>query len=406
MGKLAITGGKPVRAKPQERVKWPQHDQAECEALARVANSGRWQQGPEVAEFEEMFAAYQHAKHAICANNGTVTMEIALRAFGVGAGDEVIIPPLTFCATGLCALMVGAIPVFADVERHNSNLCPKAFEASITDRTRAVIPIHYGGTPADMDGIMEVARKHDIRVIEDAAHAHGAEWKGTRVGAIGDIGSFSFQSEKMMVSGDGGIMTTNDDDFAALCKSLRTFGYGYPEPLMTSNWRLSEFQAAVLKVQFTRIDDQIEYRMKNAQIFLDRIEEFDGGITYQMDERVTRLNGYNIPLQYNAPKFKGLPRTKFLEALQAEGYTMHTGYTVPLYKGRLYQEKAFGASWAGDKHGRKIDYTKVCCPVAEKLADEEMLTIGHECNLMGSAEDMNGLVDAIVKIQQNVDEIV
>ncbi len=404
MGKLAITGGSPVRATPQEKTKWPYHDEAECEALARVANSGRWQQAVEVAEFEEMFAAYQHAKHAICANNGTVTMEIALRAFGVGAGDEVVIPPLTFCATGLCVLMVGAIPVFADVERHNGNLCPKAFEDAVTDRTRAVIPIHYGGTPADMDGIMEVARKHDIKVIEDAAHAHGCEWKGTRVGAIGDIGSFSFQSEKMMVSGDGGIMTTNDDDFAALCKSLRAFGYGYTEPLMTSNWRMSEFQAAVLKVQFTRIDDQIAHRIKNAQIFLDRLDEIDG-LTYEMDERVTRLNGYNIPLLYDASKFKGLPRAKFFEALQAEGYNMHTVYTTPLYKGRLYQEKAFGSSWVGDKHGREIDYTKVCCPVAEKLAYEEGLSIGHWLNLMGSAEDMNGLVDAIVKIQQNVEEI-
>ncbi len=405
MGKLAITGGTPVRATPQERIEWPQHDQAECEALARVADSGRWQQGPEVSEFEEMFAAYQHAKHAICANNGTVTMEIALRAFGVGAGDEVIIPPLTFCATGLCALMVGAIPVFADVERNSSNLCPKAFEAAVTDRTRAVIPVHIGGTPADMDGIMEVARKHDIKVIEDAAHAHGSEWKGVRVGAIGDIGSFSFQSEKMMVSGDGGIMTTNDDDYAALCDSLRRFGYGYPEPLMTSNWRMSEFQAAVLKVQFTRIDDQIARRMKNAQIFFDRLGEIDG-LTYEMDERVTRLNGYNIPLIYEAEKFKGLHRDKFIEVLQAEGYAMSGLYTTPLYKGRLYQEKLFGPSWVGDKHGREIDYTKVHCPVAEKLAYEERLTISHGRNLMGSAEDVNGLVDAIIKIQQNVEEIV
>ncbi len=405
MGKLAITGGTPVRATPQEQLVWPQHDQAECDALARVADSGQWQQGPEVAEFEEMFAAYQHAQHAICASNGTVTMEIALRAFGVGAGDEVIIPPLTFCATGLCVLMVGAVPVFADVERHNSNLCPKAFEAAITDRTRAVIPVHIGGTPADMDGIMEVARKHDIKVIEDAAHAHGCEWKGTRVGAIGDIGSFSFQSEKMMVSGDGGIMTTNDDDYAALCKSLRTFGYKSPKPLMTSNWRMGEFQAAVLKVQFSRLDDQIAHKMDNLDRFLDRLKEIDG-ITYEMDERVTRLNGYTVSLIYEAEKFKGLHRDKFLEALKAEGYTMTASYTNPLYKGRLYQEKAFGASWVVEKLGQKVDYSNVCCPVAEKLAAEERITVGHHYNLMGDKKDIDGLVDAIIKVQQNVEEIV
>ena len=407
MGKLAITGGKPVRPTPQEPLipgKWPQHDEREVEALARVANSGRWQQGPEVAEFEKMFAEYMQAKHGICANNGTVTMEIALRAFGVGVGDEVIIPPLTFIATGLCVLMVGAIPVFADVERHNSNLSPEAFEAAITDRTRAVIPVHVGGVPADMDGIMEVARKHDIKVIEDAAHAHGIEWKGRRVGAIGDIGSFSFQSEKMMVSGDGGIMLTNDDDLAALCRSLRTFGYGYPKPLMTSNWRMTEFQAAVLKVQFSRLDDQIAKRMKNLSIFLERLKEIEG-IIYEVDERVTRQNGYFVPFRYDSSKFKGLPRDKFLEALKAEGFTMYPGYTTPLYKQPLFQQRAFGPSWVGDKFGRKIDYTKVHCPVAEKLASEERITLSNEFNLMGTEEDMHGLADAIIKIQQNVDEI-
>lgn len=403
MGKLALTGGKPVRNIPVESVEWPYHDEAEEEALVRVARSGRWQQGPEVAEFEELFAGYQQAKHGICANNGTVTMEIALRAFGVGAGDEVVIPPLTFCATGLCVLMVGAVPVFADVEEHNGNLSPTAFEAAITERTRAVIPVHVGGIPADMDGIMEVATKHGIKVLEDAAHAHGSEWKGRRVGAIGDMGSFSFQTDKCMVSGDGGILLTNDDRLAELCRSLRTFGYGYPEPLMCSNWRLSEFQAAVLKVQFTRLDSQIAHRIENLSHFLSRIKDIEG-IEYKVDPRVTRQSGYGAGFRYDASKFKGLPRSKFLEALKAEGVgMMGTGYSL-LYRALLYQEKAFGPSWVVERLGRTVDYRNVHCPVAERLANEERLSIWRGC-LMGTKEDMDALADAIIKIQENVDEL-
>jgi dTDP-4-amino-4,6-dideoxygalactose transaminase len=403
MGKLALTGGKPVLEAPLQPAKWPVHDGAEREALCRVADSGCWQQGQEVAEFEKIFAHYQNAQHGICANNGTVTMEIALRAFGVGVGDEVVIPPLTFCATGLCVLMVGAVPVFADVEEHNGNLSPDAFEAAVTERTKAVIPVHVGGISTDMDGITAVARKHGIKVLEDAAHAHGCEWNGRRLGAIGDVGSFSFQSGKVMTSGDGGILVTNDDKLAALCRSLRTFGYSYPEPLMTSNWRLSEFQAAVLKVQFVRLESQIAHRLKVLSRFNSRIAEVEG-IKRQVDPRVTRHNGYIATFRYDASKFKGLPRAKFIEALRAEGVgILGTGYSL-LYQSPLFQKKAFGASWAVEKLGRSVDYGRVRCPVAERLANEEHITLDYQY-LMGRQEDMDALADAIVKIQENAEEL-
>src|SRR5687768_1401985 len=193
---LALLGGTPVRKKafPQ----WPVYGAAEEQALLRVLHSGKWGKldGPEVATFEKRFADYCGCKHAIAVVNGTISLRIALMAAGIRAGDEVIVPPYTFLATATAVVEANATPVFVDVDRETFNLDPRQIEANITPRTRAIIPVHLGGLPCDMDAIMAIARRHKLTVIEDAAHAHGSEYRGRRVGGIGDMGSFSFQSTK------------------------------------------------------------------------------------------------------------------------------------------------------------------------------------------------------------------
>src|SRR5918993_629709 len=221
---LALLGGTPVRTKPFPT--WPIYGKEEEQALLRTLHSGRWGKvdGSEVKTFERRFADAHAAKHGIAVVNGTVSLRIALLAAGIEPGDEVIIPPYTFFATASAVVEANATPIFADIDRATFNIDPAAIEASVTRRTRAIICVHLGGLPCDMDAIMAVAQRHGLVVIEDAAHAHGSAYKGRPVGAIGHLGSFSFQSSKNMTSGEGGIVVTNDDALADRCRMIHNCG--------------------------------------------------------------------------------------------------------------------------------------------------------------------------------------
>src|SRR6266487_5225054 len=216
--KLALLGGTPGRTRPF--TSWPIFGKAEEKRLLRTLRSGKWGRlhGPEVAEFENRFAAMHGCQHGIAVVNGTVSLRIALQAAGIRAEDEVIIPPYTFFSTASAVVEANAVPVFADIDLDTFNLDPKAVENSITPRTRAIIPVHFAGQPADMDAIMAIARKRKLIVIEDAAHAHGASYKDRPAGSIGHFGSFSFQSSKNLTAGEGGIIITNDDELAEDCR--------------------------------------------------------------------------------------------------------------------------------------------------------------------------------------------
>src|SRR6266542_781919 len=224
-GQLAIDGGTPVRDKPFP--KWPVWDERDERALLEVLRSGRWGShagGGTVHEFRERFAAYQDAEHAVALTNGTAALEVALRAVGVEPLDEVIIPPYTFVATATAVLALGAVPVFADILEDTFLIDPADVARKITPRTKAIIAVHIGGQPADMDGVLALAKNHDLRVVEDAAQAHGAAWRGTKVGALGDAGTFSFQSSKNLNSGEGGIVLTNDREVAERAWSISNVG--------------------------------------------------------------------------------------------------------------------------------------------------------------------------------------
>jgi len=396
-GRLAIDGGLPVRTAPFPA--WPVVGPAEEERVLAAVRSGLWGklQGCQVELFERRFGEYHQAKHAVAVTNGTVALRIALWAAGVGPGDEVIVPPYTFAATATAVLEVNASPVFADVDLETFNLDPAAVEAAVTPRTRASIPGHLGGLPCDMDAILDIARRHRLVVIEDACHAHGAEYKGRRVGAIGDLGCFSFQSSKNVTCGEGGIILTNDDTLAERCRSIHNCGrvpggQWYEHHQLGGNHRLGELQGALLLAQWDRFEEQAQTRERNGKYLDDHLGSLPGIVPQRRTADCTR-HGHHLYCFRVEPERLGAPREAFLEALRAEGIPAAPGYPIPLYRQRLFTEGAFGPYGAIVR----IDYWQVCCPRCETLSTRQGVWLPHAC-LLGAQGDVDDVVAAITKV--------
>jgi dTDP-4-amino-4,6-dideoxygalactose transaminase len=370
----ALLGGPSVTS-AEAWPRWPQWDECEARALQEVLESGRWQSGPQVEAFEREFADNQGATEAICVTNGTASLEIALRALGVGPGDEVIVPSYTFAATALAVMTVGARPVFVDAEPESLNIDPDAVEQAIGERSRAVIPVHVGGHPVDLDAVLALARRHSLAVIEDAAHAHGAEWRGERIGGAADCASFSFQTGKSMTSGDGGCLTTSDPAVAEAIRSLRNFGRGAGGKIerVGSNHRMTEFQAALLRCSLPRLDGQIAVRQSRVERLRAALEEIPGVRVARTDPRVTRHPHYQVFLHYDPEAF-GLAKGPLLEALEAEGVPLEGGYE-PLHHMPLFR-RAIGA---GAARG-------LPCPVSDRASEQGVLWLSFRMALAGKEQ--------------------
>jgi dTDP-4-amino-4,6-dideoxygalactose transaminase len=398
---LAIDGGAPVHTRGWPP--WPVFDKAEEEAVLEVVRSGKWWsvEGTKVREFEAAFARFQDAQFAVCVTNGTAALEVALRAAHIGCGDEVIVPPYTFIATATAVLSVGATPVFVDVEEESLNIDPTKIEEAITPRTRAIIPVHIAGCPANMDGVLEVARKHNLLVIEDAAQAHAAEWKGTKVGAIGDMGCFSFQASKNLNAGEGGAVLTNDPHWADQVWSVHNVGRvrggrWYEHRLLGANFRMTEFQAAILLVQLQRLPEQTERRTENARKLSEMLSQIPGIRPPRPDPRVTRHAYHLYIFRYNKEAFGGRSREEFTKALAAEGIPCTAGY-VPLYKERVFLNRPISKDLC--QISALKDYSKVHCPVCERACYEEAVWL-YQNMLLGDEQDIEDIATAIAKVQR------
>jgi dTDP-4-amino-4,6-dideoxygalactose transaminase len=397
---LAINGGTPLRTKPFPS--WPIFANEEEHALLRALHSGKWGRldGDEVARFERRFADYHRAKHAVAVVNGTVSLRITLLAAGIRAGDEVIVPPYTFAATATAVIECNATPVFADIELETFNLDPQAVKEAITPRTRAIIPVHLGGLPVNMDALLEIARQHNLALIEDAAHAHGAEYRGRRVGAIGDLGSFSFQSTKNLCSGEGGIVITNDDELAERCRSIHNCGRisggaWYEHHVIGGNYRLGEFQGAILNAQLDRFDPQAQTRERNGKLLAERLSQLVGVHPQQRGPDCTR-HGYHLFNFRLDEQTLGVPRKTFLDALAAEGIPCCAGYLLPLYRQPLFADRAFGP-YRGDPAAPQIDYRQTQCPRCEQICSSQGAWLEQRL-LLGSPEDIDDVARAIEKV--------
>src|SRR5207248_901267 len=280
MSELALLGGRKVKTKPFPD--WPMYDDKERRALMEVLESRVWWRTPGIKtlEFERAFATFHRAKHGVAVTNGTAAIEVVMAALNVGPGDEVIVPDFTFIATASAVLFAGALPVLVDVRPDTHCIDPDLVEAAITPRTKAIIAVHMGGHPADLDRLAEIAARHNLALVEDSSHAHSSEWRGRRIGTFGMAGTFSFQSSKLMTAGEGGMIISNDDQFERLARSVHDCGrmpgeWFYSHFIYGSNYRLSEWQGAVLNVQLSRLDNQTAHRHKNARLLdkmLDKIE--------------------------------------------------------------------------------------------------------------------------------------
>ncbi len=326
MAQLAIAGGNAVRTTPYPS--WPQTDDDEyVAAVEAVVRGGEWGGFPEpgvnAAAFERAFAAYQGARHGVLMMNGTVTMEVACKALDIGWGDEVILPALTFSATAYAPMAAGALPVIVDVETRNWCIDPEQVEAAITDRTRAIIPVHLGHQMADMDRIMDIANRHGLAVIEDCAHAHGQQWRGQGAGCIGAFGSFSHQSSKILTSGEGGSLLTNDEDLARRAHSIIDCGRAKdPEEkqyTFGANYRLGELHAALLVVAMRRFPDQQAERERNGKRFEELVADIPGVTVMPADERISRWSFYNYLLKIDPEAFAGRTNHMVCAAMEAEG---------------------------------------------------------------------------------------
>jgi dTDP-4-amino-4,6-dideoxygalactose transaminase len=425
METLAVLGGSPVRTKPWPG--WPVHDETEEQLVLEVLHSGNWWrhsygQGVElvedeshpksmVARFQRAFAQAHDCAYGIGAANGTVTLEIALRAAGVKAGDEVIVPPYTYVATATAPLMIGAIPIFVDIDPDTYNLDVRRIEEAITEHTRAIMPVHFGGQPCPMDEINQIARKYNLKVIEDAAHAHGSIYNGKKAGSLADLGSFSFQASKNMTAGEGGIITTNNTEYAEACESMVWAGRKRGQPwyshfVLASNARLTEFQGAILLAQLQRLESQAEKRWANGQVLDSLLSEIEGIRPLVRLPSTTRSTNHIYMFRYNPQAFHGLPKARFVAALQAEGISgAFAGYTQSLFLNPMFLNKNFlgdGYPVNAFAHGRALEYGDFVerCPVSERACNSEAVWIPQNM-LLAEPEDLQDVATAIRKIQNH-----
>ena len=410
-GKLAVLGGKPVRAKAWPA--WPQWDRSAEEHVLSILRSGNWYrgQGNTVTEFEAKYAELLGAKRCVCTVNGTNALLTALHVLDVGVGDEVIVSPYTFIATYNVVLNSSALPVFADTDPETFQINPDKIEERITERTRAILPVHILGLPANMDRIMAIAKKHNLVVIEDACQAWMAEWRSKKVGTIGNLGCFSFQNSKHLPIGEGGAVIGNDEELMDRVMSFHNCGRPYGSvkktsgyPIIGTNRRMTEYQAAVGLSQIKRLEKDTARRNENAMYLTSRIKDIPGIVPHKLYEGVTRAAYHLYPFRYKKEHFNNAPRSKFLAALEAEGVPCSGGYG-PQYRDGLIEvaltSKNFTRSFPKerlDKYRQELNF-----PDNDQLCEEAVWFTQNL--LLGPKQDIDDIADAILKIYENRDKL-
>lgn len=402
MSKLAISGGSPLFH--ETPYTWPYYGKEEAEALKKVLDAGQWGTlGNEAMSFAENFSAYLGCRFGISVTNGTVSLEIILRSLGIGYGDEVIVPSYTFYSTISSVGMTGAYPVLADTEAGSFNIDPKDVRAKITDKTRAVIVTHVGGTICDMDVLTQLCHEKGLYLIEDAAHAHGSVWKGIKAGALSDASSFSFQSSKNMTGGEGGFIATNDETIFKEAWHYHHSGRGHDgagefagKTYLGTNARMAEFPAAILNVQLTRLDAQTAKRMETAKYLKERLSSFEFLSFPKEEERQTVNALHLLPLFYDNTKFFGISKKTLANAFSAEGIGLSTGYN-PIFEMSAFHTPNFEKST-----GRTFAYSGLTN--TKKLCDETGLWITGS-QLLKGCEQADRIVTVFEKLVANHEEL-
>src|SRR5713101_6762585 len=407
MSELALLGGR--KAKNKAFPEWPMYDDKERRALMDVLESRVWWRTPgtKTLEFERAFAAFHGARHGVAVTNGTAAIEVVMAALNIGPGDEVIVPDFTFIATASAVLFAGALPVMVDVRPDTYCIDPDLVEAAITPRTKAIIAVHMGGHPADLDRLTKIARDHDIALVEDSSHAHGSEWRGRRIGTFGTAGTFSFQSSKLITAGEGGIIIINDDAVERLARSVHDCGrmpgeWFYSHFIYGSNYRLSEWQGVILMAQLGRLDEQTRRRHQNAR-WLDRELSQIPGITPQkLDERCTRNGQYAYIFHVDSKQFASISTERFIAAMNAEGIPNQASYP-PLHDLDMFRNGEYRKRLSGAQATAEHAFLRQSFPQTHRAAWETVWI--PQPALLGDETDMQEIVAGIRKIQANAKEL-
>jgi perosamine synthetase len=412
-GKLAIMGGRPVRTKPFPG--WPIWDKEnDEELLLSVMRSGVWSRNRVVAEFEKKYAQLMGAKRCIGTTNGTNALLTSLHCLNVGIGDEVLVTPYTFVATIQVIFLAGALPIMVNPDPETFQINPDRMEEKIGEHTRAILPVHILGLPANMDKINAIAKKHNLLVVEDACQAWMAEWRGKKCGTLGDLGCFSFQNSKNLPCGEGGAIVGNDDEIMDRCYSYHDFGRGYGNVgqvegtgfrIMGNKCRMAEYQAAILLAQMKRLEKQTETRNKNAKYLTSRIKDIPGIIPHKLYDGVTKAAYHLYPFRYRKEFFHNVPRSRFLAALKAEGVPCSSGYDR-VNKNAFFENALQSKNFQKAYSKKRLDRCRQLnhCPDGDRLSDEAVWFF--QSLLLGTKSDMDDIADAISKIYENRAELV
>jgi len=420
MAQLAIHGGKAIRAKVGTWAKWPVSDEADAKLMAEVTRSNNWSyDGKYEWDFAKQFTEYQKGKFGLCAANGTIGIQMALEALGVGAFDEVIVPGMTWQATAAACVDVNAVPVLVDVEADTWNLDLAAVEAAITKRTKAVIVVHLYGAVCDITGLQKLCKKHGLFLVEDCAHQHGTFWKGQGVGTFGDISSWSFQQSKVLSSGEGGFNMCKTKELFYKLYSLRNCGRNYPgngyfglkkasaweDALQSGNYRLTEWQAVMLLGGMRRLDAQVKLRDANAIHANSLLEEIPGILPMHRRKEVTQQSYFNFTFRIDAKALK-INNAQFCAALNAElgtGDAFEMPYD-PLNDCALYKPQTKVRHKLNAEYFKALNPRRFKLPVCTDANQSSGVTV-HHVFLMNTKKEMDQLAEACKKIVDNIDEV-
>lgn len=427
MSKLAIFGGSPLRTKLFDA-----HNtigEEEIKAVTEVLKTGVlskflgcWHAdfygGPNVQELEKQWSSHIGVKHSISVNSNTSGLIAAMGAIGIQLGDEVIVTPFSMTISASAPIFWGGIPVFADIDEKSFCISAKSIEERITKRTKAIIVVHIMGHPAEMDEIMTIAKKYNLFVVEDIAQAPDGEYKGKKLGAIGDLGVFSLNYHKHIHTGEGGIITTNNDRLAERCQLIRNHGEAVVDAkgvtdlsnIIGYNFRMTEIECAIGIEQLKKLNNLLGKRIKNAEYLASNLQSIRY-LDVCIPPSYVKHNYYVQPIKYFSNKNQGLHRDKYLKVLSAElpssvmrekDPLISGGFAKPLYLQPLYQKKAFNIQ---DHHSSELNYEKGLCPVAERMYYSEIIT--HEFMRPSmSKSDLDDVIEAFYKVDKNMNEII
>ncbi|MDO8265152.1 MAG: DegT/DnrJ/EryC1/StrS family aminotransferase [Candidatus Parcubacteria bacterium] len=423
--KLALLGGKPILKKGLTYFK-SSMGKEEIAAVTKVIKGGvlsdfvgrageKFLGGKYVKELEKAYCKKFKVKHAVSFNSATTALHGAIAALGIGPGDEVIVPPMTMTSTATVILQNNAIPIFADIDEDTFCLDPKDVEKKISDRTRAIMPVNLFGQAADLDGIMKIAKKHNIKVIEDNAQSPGAKVGKKFAGTVGDIGVFSLNFHKVIHCGEGGVLVTNDDKLAFHAQLVRNHGEIVLDDLkdndtvlIGTNYRLTEVQAAIAIEQLKKLDFLNRWRVKLAGRLTNKLKRFRGLIPAKVRENSTHVY-YQYAIRFDE-NLAGIKRKTFADAIKAEGFSLGEGavkkplYALPIYQRQTIYKKGVKCPFSCPYYGKEIKYGKGLCPVDERMEEKELL-LTPICTWPLTEKHIDLFISAVQKVFDNIEEL-